>query len=37
LAENPDFGDLDALTRQIEKGTLMFIKDIASFLSEHDV
>ena len=37
LAENPDFGDLDALTRQIEKGTLMFIKDIEGFLSEHGV
>jgi len=37
LAENPDFGDLDALTRQIEKGTLMFIKDIEGFLSENGV
>jgi hypothetical protein len=37
LVENPDFGDLDALTRQIEKGTLMFIKDVEGFLSEHDV
>ena len=37
LAENPDFGDLDVLTKQIEKGTLMFIKDIESFLSMRDV
>ena len=37
LVENPDFGDLDTLTRQIERGTLMFIKDIEGFLSEHDV
>jgi hypothetical protein len=37
LVENPDFGDLDALTRQIERGTLIFIKDIEGFLSEHDV
>jgi len=28
---------LNALTRQIEKGTLMFIKDIEGFLSEHDL
>jgi hypothetical protein len=37
LVENPDFGDLDTLTRQIERGTLMFIKDIEGFLSEHDI
>jgi hypothetical protein len=37
LVENPDFGDLDTLTSQIEKGTLRFIKDIDGFLSEHDV
>ena len=35
LAENPDFGDLDALTRQIENGTLEFIKDIEGFLSKN--
>ena len=37
LAENPDFGDLDTLTGQIEKETLRFIKDIEGFLSEYDV
>lgn len=36
LAENPDFGDLEALTGQIEKGTLRFIEDIEGFLSEYD-
>jgi hypothetical protein len=30
---NPDFSDLDALTNQIENGTLMFIKDVESFLA----
>ncbi len=35
LVENPDFSDLDALTRQIERGTLKFIEDIEGFLSEH--
>jgi hypothetical protein len=35
LVENPDFSDLDALTRQIEKGTLEFISDIEAFLSKH--
>ena len=35
LIENPDFSDLDALTEQIERGTLKFTKDIESFLSEH--
>lgn len=35
LVENPDFSDLDALTKQIEKGTLNFIKDIENFLSKN--
>ena len=35
LEENPDFSDLDALTRQIEKGTLKFIKNVENFLSKH--
>lgn len=35
LADNPDFSDLDALTKQIETGTLKFIKDVESFLSKH--
>ena len=32
LINNPDFGDLDALTRQIERGTLEFIRDVEGFL-----
>ena len=35
LVDNADFSDLDALTKQIEKGTLNFIKDIENFLSKH--
>ena len=35
LVENPDFGDLDTLKKQIERGTLEFIKDIETFLSKH--
>ena len=33
VIENPDFRDLDALTKQIEIGTLKFIKDIEIFLA----
>ena len=33
LIDNPDFRDLDALTTQIERGTLNFIKDIETFLA----
>ncbi|MGB7874585.1 MAG: hypothetical protein WBL25_09400 [Anaerolineales bacterium] len=33
--EDPDFSDLDTLTKQIESATLTFIKDAESFLSEH--
>jgi hypothetical protein len=33
VAENPDFSDLDSLTKQIEFGTLKFIKDVEDFLS----
>jgi hypothetical protein len=33
LADNPDFRDLDALTKQIEKETLKFIRDIERFLT----
>ena len=32
LVDNPDFRDLDELTKQIERGTMEFIKDIESFL-----
>ena len=35
LAENPDFVDLDRLTKQIEKGTSYFINEIEDFLSKH--
>jgi hypothetical protein len=34
LVDNPDFSDLDTLTKQIEKGTLKFIKDVENFLSK---
>ncbi len=34
LVDNPDFSDLDALTKQIERGTLRFITDVESFLSK---
>lgn len=33
LVETPDFGDLDGLTKQIERSTLRFIKDVDNFLS----
>jgi hypothetical protein len=32
LADNPDFSDLDLLTKQIEEGTMSFIKDIEKYL-----
>jgi len=31
----PDFNHLDTLTKQIEKGTIQFIRDIERFLLEH--
>ena len=34
LVDNPDFRDLDTLTKQIELGTMEFIMDIESFLSK---
>ncbi len=33
LVEDPDFSNTDALTKQIERGTLIFIKDVEDFLS----
>jgi hypothetical protein len=36
LAENPDFNQLDTLTKQIEAGTLDFIKEVENFLSVHE-
>jgi hypothetical protein len=35
LVDDPDFGDLATLTKQIEKGTLEFIKDVEGFLATH--
>ncbi len=35
LVDKPDFSDVDALTSQIEKGTLKFISDVEGFLSKH--
>ncbi len=32
LVDTPDFSDLDTLTKQIERSTLNFIKDIENFL-----
>lgn len=32
LVERPDFSDVDSLTKNIEKATLEFIKDIENFL-----
>ena len=37
LVDNPDFSDLDSLTRQIESEALGFIKDIEGFLSKHEI
>ncbi|MFO7795520.1 MAG: DUF7000 family protein [Promethearchaeati archaeon] len=34
LVKNPNFRDLDNLTKEIEQGTLKFIKDIEDFLSK---
>ena len=35
LVENPDFIDLDALTKQIERGALKFIEAVEDFLFKH--
>jgi hypothetical protein len=35
LVDDPDFRDLDHLTNQIEKDTLIFIENIEDFLSKH--
>ena len=34
LVDDPDFSDLDFLTRKIEKGTLKFIDDVEGFLNK---
>ncbi len=36
LVENSDFSNPDALTQQIERGTLRFIEDVENFLSKND-
>ncbi len=36
LNDKPDFSNLDALTNQIETGTLTFIKDVENFLSKQE-
>ena len=36
LVDDPNFSDLDNLTKQIENGTLKFIKDVENFLSKHE-
>jgi hypothetical protein len=33
VVDNPDFSNLDALTSQIETGTMKFIKDVEEFLA----
>jgi hypothetical protein len=33
LVDNPDFNNLDILTKQLESETLKFITDVESFLS----
>ncbi len=35
LVKDPDFNELEKLTAQIEKGTLLFIADVEEFLSTH--
>ena len=35
LTDNPDFSDLDALTKRIEGETLKFVMDVENFLSTH--
>jgi hypothetical protein len=35
LVDNPDFSDLNGITKQIEKETLNFLNDIEDFLSKH--
>lgn len=36
LVDNPDFGDLDVLTRKIENGALKFIDNVEDFLNQFD-
>jgi len=36
VVDKPDFRNLDSLTKQIENGTMKFIKDVENFLSKHE-
>jgi hypothetical protein len=36
LIDNPDFRELNMITKQIEQGTLKFIKDVETFLSKQE-
>jgi hypothetical protein len=36
LVENPDFSNLESLTKQIETRTLEFTKDVENFILEHE-
>ena len=36
LVDSPDFSDLDALTRQIERETMKFIEDVERYLAKQD-
>jgi hypothetical protein len=36
LVDNPDFSNLELLTKQIEEGTLDFIKNVDNFLSKNE-
>ena len=35
LVENPNFNDLDALTKQIENGTLEFIEEVTCYVTDN--
>jgi len=35
LVDQPDFSNLDVLTKQIESGVLQFVEDVEAFLSAH--
>jgi hypothetical protein len=37
LIDPPDFGDLESLTKQIETGTMEFIRDVEGFLAKQEI
>jgi len=37
LIDNPNFRELDTLTKQIERGTLKFVNDVETFLSKLEI